>query len=414
MKENLSQAAEHNRLAIGALEAGPDKELAEFHYLKALDHEPDSPMLHYNTGVLYDEFFRNWEKAKFHYEEAIRCDKGFADAYIALCELAMDLDNVPLAKSCAEKILVLEPKNSRNLNNLGCILVKFDKAYDQALHYFEKALAIAPDNSVTHANMADALMNLGQHEEAAAAYEEALRLEPDNPLYCFYYAQILRLHFQAYDEAETYFKKAIRLDPTQLAPYRALRSMYCFDLQDDQRGAQILEAAAKYFPGDPALLLEIAGIYDYQLGDFPKARDYYEKVVALKPDHRGAWSALGVICSEMLKDYERGVDAYTKVLELAPDDLHANLNMGHLYFYRYGKVDLAKEYYEHALSLMKDSEEEQVYGGEVYLSLGILYEQHEQDYHQAIEHYEKAIEIGNEELAKRRLLALYEEDFRVH
>ena len=409
------QAADYNQQAICALDHDDDPFLAEIYYLEAIKCDPDSPILHYNLGILYEGFLFDPKAARVRFERAIQLDPGYKDAYMALCELCLEMGtDLEIAFSCAHKIKELDPRDSRNLNNLGCLFVNYKKDYQMAACCFKEAVENSPQSSSFFANLADAYRLLEYFDEAAAAYQQALVLDPENPGYCYQYAQLLRYYFHEYEEAECYYKKAIQIQPDNLAPYRALSSLYTFEHRHHRRAVQILETAEKHFPQDSTLLLDIAGIYDYQLHDFQKAREYYEKVVNLTPANKAAWSALAVVYSEMLKDYEKGMDAYLQLLQLEPDNLTANLNIGHLNFYHLDAAELAAGFYEKALSLMDSRGEIDLYGGEIYLSLGILYEQHYKEVNKAIDYYERAIESGNEELAKRRLMRLYTEELRIH
>jgi tetratricopeptide (TPR) repeat protein len=47
------------------------------------------------------------------------------------------------------------------------------------VEHYEQALRLQPDSAVTHANLGDALAQLGRTAEARDHYEAALRIEPN-------------------------------------------------------------------------------------------------------------------------------------------------------------------------------------------------------------------------------------------
>ena len=62
---------------------------------------------------------------------------------------------------------------------LGYALIQLGRFEDAAAAYRE-ALRIDPGNAVTNKDLGYALIELGRFEDAAAAYREALRIDPGN------------------------------------------------------------------------------------------------------------------------------------------------------------------------------------------------------------------------------------------
>lgn len=62
-----------------------------------------------------------------------------------------------------------------------------------------------------------------------------------------------------------------------------------------------LEAKLTARPNDVKLLTEIATVYEFQLQDYVKAKQYYEKVLAINPKHILALDALDVLNDKKLQ-----------------------------------------------------------------------------------------------------------------
>ncbi|MFR7897650.1 MAG: hypothetical protein ACLU4M_11360, partial [Turicibacter sanguinis] len=123
-KQNL--AAVYNALGIIAIEHYQDYKLAEQNYRLALDYNDTSATIHFNLAILYDQFLNNPHQALKHYQKAIEYDDHYIDAYLNLVELCIDLEeNVELAYEYSKKVESLDSTNARNLNNIGCILIKY-------------------------------------------------------------------------------------------------------------------------------------------------------------------------------------------------------------------------------------------------------------------------------------------------
>ena len=101
-------------------------------------------------------------------------------------------------------------------------------------------MSLSTNPATALANLADAYVRADRFDDAKEAYEESLRLEPDNTLVCHNYAHILRHHFKAYEEAIEYYRQAIKLDPYSLVSYHGLRSLYAHDLHDPKSGVEVL------------------------------------------------------------------------------------------------------------------------------------------------------------------------------
>ncbi|MDE0334412.1 MAG: tetratricopeptide repeat protein [Defluviicoccus sp.] len=70
-----------------------------------------------------------------------------------------------------------DPANAGIWHNMGVALAETDDPA-AALDAFDRALALRPDYLHAHANRGGALQSLGRHADAAAAYGEALKLDP--------------------------------------------------------------------------------------------------------------------------------------------------------------------------------------------------------------------------------------------
>jgi tetratricopeptide (TPR) repeat protein len=78
-----------------------------------------------------------------------------------------------------DKILALDPNNVDALNNKGLILNDLGK-YNKSIGYYNNALAIDPNHFWALNNKGLALYNLGRYNESIEYYDKALAIEPDN------------------------------------------------------------------------------------------------------------------------------------------------------------------------------------------------------------------------------------------
>jgi tetratricopeptide (TPR) repeat protein len=111
----------------------------------------------------------------------------------------------------------LLPRNVKNLNNLGSVLLKLQR-YDQAKFHYEEALKIAP-NANTYAGLGSVNYWNENFPQAVEAYQKSIELAPDNPQFYGNLGDALRMidgrkseAVSAYETAITKLKKVTSLD----------------------------------------------------------------------------------------------------------------------------------------------------------------------------------------------------------
>ena len=98
------------------------------------------------------------------------------------------------------------------------------KRYAEAVAAYEQAIRLDPNNAANYSDKGAALCDLQRYAEALAAYEQAIRLDPKCQLY--YNGKGLALNdLQRYEEAIAAFDQAIRLDPNDA--YYLPQQRYC-------------------------------------------------------------------------------------------------------------------------------------------------------------------------------------------
>lgn len=162
--------------------------------------------------------------------------------------------------------------------------------YEKSREYCDKALSIDPILYEAHGALAHAYLQMGKIKEAAAAAQEALKLNPGGA-----------------ESWEILAHANPRGDP-----------------------AWIKEKLDKALSLDPYLFsarLSLGNLYVEQ-GKYGEALDEYKKVISLDPDLFEAYNNLGVALKKMEK-WEEAADALEKARALDPSSpaVHKNLGM---------------------------------------------------------------------------------------
>ena len=147
-----------------------------------------------------------------------------------------------------------EPAHVEALTGLGTCLLRLNRAAE-AVAYFEKVTALAPDSAIAFNNVGVAYGALQQTEKAVEAYKTALQLDPDNA--------------------------------------QAWKNLALIYLQDERvgEGVYILAAVVKSHPGDVEALCLLASCYE-EGEQYESARVLYNEALKYEPENAMAREAL--------------------------------------------------------------------------------------------------------------------------
>ncbi|MEJ2206043.1 MAG: tetratricopeptide repeat protein [Gemmatimonadota bacterium] len=161
------------------------------------------------------------ERAITLFEAALTRDSTFAHAWSGLADAYMVLpfyspvqprEWIPRARRAAERALDLDPDLAEARTTLAYALALHDWEWEAADREFERAVTLSPSYSTAYKWHSDVLSIMGRPEEALAAAERALALDPLSPNV----RTIVGLkHWYAGDEgaAVAHFERALELDP---------------------------------------------------------------------------------------------------------------------------------------------------------------------------------------------------------
>lgn len=175
--------------------------------------------------------------------------------------------------------------------------------------------------------------------------------------------------------AETALLKAIDTAPTQTLPYLMLAQLYVSTGKEQAALDRLNALVAR--TNSVAAYMQLGAMYD-MMKDYPKARDAYEKVIAVNPRFEPALNNLSYIYSERVVDMNKALALAEKARELAPGDPAAADTLGWIVF--------KKGDYARARGLLEES-------------AGKLSSQPEVQYHLGMARYM----LGDEDLARTAL-----------
>jgi class 3 adenylate cyclase/Tfp pilus assembly protein PilF len=175
------------------------------------------PYAAYGQGMqLIDE--DNAAQAVSSFDEAIRAQPDFVDAYVGRAEARRMLDQYELSLEDCERVIQLQPDEPRGYNCRG-LGRQHLKQYDASLRDLNEALRRNPKFAIAYGNRGTTYNLLQQYDRAIQDFNEAIRLGPRNPVFHIKRGNVYS-DLKQYDKAIRDYTEAIRLNPEKTNGYR--------------------------------------------------------------------------------------------------------------------------------------------------------------------------------------------------
>ncbi len=151
---------------------------------RAVEIDPDYALGHWGLGYAYENLYYDQEKGKNpddlekmyeHLNRASQLDPSFAETNLGLGWYFFNKTDNPRAFGYFQKALALEPDNYLVRRDSGAFLRSLG-LYKQALPFLERAAKLAPRDPLTLAQIAQCWLFLGDCEKALAYTKRALAL----------------------------------------------------------------------------------------------------------------------------------------------------------------------------------------------------------------------------------------------
>lgn len=218
----------------------------------------------------------------------------------------------------------------------------------EAQSFFERVLAAAPDHAgVVHASGLLALQ-LGDPATAQRRLLQSIELEPGNAGFQNNLGVVLQ-GLERFEEAAAALRRAIALDASHAEAHRNLAAVLTALGRHDEAGVVQRRAEALRPPGlsaDEALTLAVRL---HQHGRLMEARELYDRVLAVAPDHPDALHFCGVLAHQ-LGEPARALNLIRRAAAIAPQAAAIQTNLGNV-LKEIGQLDEAMAAYQQAIAL---------------------------------------------------------------
>lgn len=292
-------------------------------YRKVLESNPlNRDVLVKLATVLQTYYPENTAETIQCYEKLLEFDIDTASIYYELGHLYLRKEDKINSVSAFKLALERDTENPYYNNSLAYAFSKAE-LYDDAIEYYQKAIALNPDNEWTSI-VCQALGGIyaevnGNIEAAVATYQAGIILNPQN--YDLY----------------------IALGDTYMAEYdldKAIKA-YCDAILADPENYRGYSKA---------------GIALYEKDYMEEALVAYHKAIELNPENAFAQNNLGILYLDGMLDAEEALEYFEEAIALDPEYTLAYFNAGRA-SQEMGFTNDAANYYQMAINLNKDSQE---------------------------------------------------------
>ena len=238
--------------------------------------------------------------------------------------------------------------------------------HDKAIAAFEDARRLAPTDPAIAGYLIEANIAAKKYGAAVDAAKSALTQHPNDLRLTRLEAQALR-HSGKADAGLALLEEAVRHHADDPAAYISLAQAY----SDAERGAQavkVLQDAQGKFPSDDGIAFELGTVFDKQK-KFPEAESAFRQVLSRDPENAIALNYLGYMLAERGERLDESVTYLKKALQVEPENPSYLDSLGWAYF-KSDKLDLAETNLRRAADQLKANSVIQEHYGQVLFKLG--------------------------------------------
>eukprot|EP00095_Tigriopus_kingsejongensis_P002689 snap_masked-scaffold2248_size18162-processed-gene-0.4 protein:Tk02689 transcript:snap_masked-scaffold2248_size18162-processed-gene-0.4-mRNA-1 annotation:"transmembrane and tpr repeat-containing protein 4-like" len=271
---------------------------------------------------------------------------------------------------------------------LGLTAVFFLKSWQRSfdwtteLDLFQSGLRVCPRNAKIHYNLGKRLADQDQDSLALQAYETALALHPTYEHALNNLGNLYR-KLKQHDKAIIALEQAVTINPDFAAAWMNLGVTQA-QLQRLEAAEKSYKLALRHRPAYPDCFFNLGNLY-LKSGQLLEAVGSFEQALALKENHKAAWSNL-ILLND---DLNRGEEA-ERLAQLAiakfPAEADFQFHLANIYG-KLNRFEDAELHFLYALALSDHPTH-----GLYHSNLGVLYHRWKK-YKQAAHHYELALEI---------------------
>ena len=317
--------------------------------------------------------------AYYHFRRAMEYDPNFPDVYDAVGYAAFVNGRQEEAVEFYRKALALDPTDPAFHDHIGASLWRLGRRQEAVEHYLE-ALRLDPDRLTAQFALGMACADAGDYSGAAARFAEAVRLKPDYAEARLRLAEAL-LKQGKLDQAEKQFDTLVRLFPTNIEARINLGGMLWRRGQRDKAAQQYAEVL-RLDPSQSMARYNL-GLALSDQGDLDGAAQHFREALRSKPDYVEALTGLARVLTREGK-FKEAEESFAQAVRVCPTNANLQINLGSALL-AIGETNRADAVFAEALRLDPQLPDKFIRGGATLAAQGKT--------KAAIANYEQALKL---------------------
>ena len=279
-------------------------------------HNPQARDAHLNLGVALfkaNRFDEGLEAGRI----ALRQRPDSIKALTAVGRGLIAVGRPDEAEELLRRAVRLDPRDTRSRQNLAESLRKQER-FVEAVEWYRAVLAIDDEFAPPYAGMGIALFGARRYEEAIAALERALSLDPRLPTAAALHLYLGRAarELGRFDEAAGHLQRAAEIEPANVEPLLELANLRSRQGRSEDAD-RILDRVRASGPDALASVLAAAEALRAQR-EITEAITTYRTALEIDPNYAPALAGLGIALLQSER-YEEAIEALEQAVALQPD-----------------------------------------------------------------------------------------------
>jgi tetratricopeptide (TPR) repeat protein len=323
-------------LLVGRLQAALGRrDQAVAAYEEAMTRQPQSLEAALALGAIHASS-GSTDKAATYAQQALAIQPANPQVRTLAIRIALARNELTQARA-AIAALRKEFPDSVTALNLQAALQLAERQPEAARASYARALALAPNDLEAIQGLVRIDLDGGRSKEALTRVEAGLKTEAPG-------ADFLVLAARAYGRAgdlrraEDLLKRAIDVEPTRLAAYGLLGSLYVEEKRLDEATRQF-QALVDRNPTDVGAGTMLGALFEIQKR-LPDAEQQYRKIVTANPRAAVAANNLAWLLIDSDRNLDEGLQFAESAQQTLPDEPHITDTLGWAY-YKKGRFDQA-------------------------------------------------------------------------
>jgi tetratricopeptide (TPR) repeat protein len=187
-----------------------DKAIQRYH--KQAKLQPNSPKIYTDLGNLYAKK-SNFAEAIACYRQAIKLNRKYPTAHLSLARTLLKAGKQQEFVKEMQLALALQP-------NLGTAMDRFNLAEalveqnqeQQAISFYHQAVALDPTFSPSYHRLSDILSKQGKHDQAISFLEQGIQQNPQNAELCYFLAHQWE-QLEKWNNAVKIYSRVLEIEP---------------------------------------------------------------------------------------------------------------------------------------------------------------------------------------------------------